>query len=255
MPATPSAQSLASFIDHTKLTFAPGEDEEQAIKDLCQEAKTHGFAAVCVRPRHVKLCTELLTGTTVQVATVIGFPQTKVQKDDEDSNPTLGSTPTTEKVAEIQQTLADGATELDVVLNVGLFKSELTDPELSQTKAELEALHQAVGSVPIKLIIETTLLTPDQIRRITQLAAKTGMTMVKTCTGMVAGPAVQGAIVPDVLGIRAALSELEKFGTEPSKVQIKASGGIKTVEKAQHLIDAGASRIGTSSGVELVSNF
>jgi deoxyribose-phosphate aldolase len=235
---------LAQAIDHTKLTFSAGEDEQRCIAQLCEEAKAYGFFSVCVRPRHVALCRKLLAGSPVKVATVIGFPQAKVQLAAERIAPSVGRVALSEKIAEALQAIQDGADELDWVIDVALLKQWVQN-HTSESRAEWEAIQRATAGVPVKVIIEIDLLSDADIEQATRWCAETGMRMVKTSTGMVEGG--QGATPEAVDLIRGVL---DKLG---SATQIKASGGIKTQAQALDFIRRGVSRLGTSSGPALVA--
>lgn len=234
---------LAQAIDHTKLTFGPGEDAEAAIETLCEEAMQYGFYAVCVRPQHVALAKRLLLGSPVKVATVIGFPAQKVKLADELNQPTVGHFSTAHKQAETAQSVADGADELDLVINVSALKQDVQAGTQS-VRQELQALAQVAADRPIKVIIETDLLSPAEIIQVTQWCAETGMGMVKTSTGMVEGG--HGATL-ETVGLIA--STLQKMGAATG---IKASGGIKNREQALAFLALGVNRLGTSSGVAIV---
>lgn len=241
-------QRLKQAVDHTKLTFAAGENETQSIEKLCQEARKHGFYAVCVRPRHIALSKELLNGSPVKVATVIGFPADKVKLDTELKNPTVGAFSTDAKVAETRQAVNDNVDELDLVIDVAQLKKDVqTGSRL--VLAELKAIYEAAGNdgkIPVKVIIESDLLTPDEIEQVTRWCHEANMGMVKTSTGMVDGG--QGATVEAVSLIRKTLDELN------SRTGIKASGGVKTREQALAFLNLGVNRIGTSSGIAIVQN-
>lgn len=230
-------------IDHTKLTFKPGEDETASIQKLCKEAVDNGFFAVCVRPRHIGLAKKEVNGSAVKVATVIGFPPDKVDRDKELTTATVGNFTTAHKLDEVKNALADGVDELDLVINVGQFKQEAKGATQPNTLAELKAVQAASNGRPVKVIIETDLLNDDEIAKATRLCNAAGVFMVKTCTGMVNGG--EGATVHKVDLIRKTLDQLG--GTQ----EIKASGGIKDLAKAQALSEVGADRFGTSSGVEI----
>lgn len=239
--------TLPGMIDHTKLTFGEGEDPEAAIDTLCQEAQEYGFSAVCVRPYHVKFsCSLLGEGSPVKVATVIGFPAGKVERDAEFMEPTVGSPSLEEKLAEIRQVLADGAQELDVVLNVGQFQQGLQQGNTEATLNELKAIVQASQGKLVKLIIETDLLHSAEIESATQLCVDAGIGMVKTCTGMVQGG--RGATPAIVRQIASVLEQRQ------AALGIKASGGIKTAVQAIHLAEAGATRLGASAGVSIAKS-
>ncbi len=242
--ASLTPQALAQAIDHTKLTFSAGEDEQRCIAQLCEEAKAYGFFSVCVRPRHVALCRKLLAGSAVKVAAVIGFPQAKVQLAAERVTPSVGQVALSDKIAEAHQTIQDGVDELDWVIDVARLKQSVQNHS-SESRAEWVAIQQAAAGIPVKVIIETDLLSDAEIEQATRWCAETGMRMVKTSTGMVEGG--QGATPEAVDLIRGVLDALG------SATQIKASGGIKTQAQALDFIRRGASRLGTSSGPILVS--
>lgn len=210
--------SIARYIDHTYLK-ADGTAEK--IKELCTEAKQYGFAAVCVNPCWVALAKRELAGTNTQVATVVGFP--------------LGATSTEAKVAETRQAVADGADEIDMVMQIGWFKSGYVD----KVWEDIAAVVAAAGSATVKVIIETALLTDDEKVLACQLAAQAGAHYVKTSTGF--GPA--GATVDDVKLMR---------NTVGASMGVKAAGGIRTLRDARAMLEAGATRIGVSAGVSIV---
>ena len=221
-------RNLAGYIDHTLLRpDATSED----IGRLCGEAKRHGFAAVCVNPCWVELCGTLLWGTDVRVCTVIGFP--------------LGANSTRIKAAEAERAIRDGARELDMVMNVGFFKKTGYPPPIKAKFLEdIAAVRQVIdgakvnrGPVILKVIIETHLLTKDEIVRASQWAEDAGAHFIKTCTGFGGG-----ATVEDVTLIRQAVRP---------ETGVKASDGIHAAEEAWALIGAGADRIGTSAGVAI----
>lgn len=255
---------LARLIDHTKLTFSPGEAESEAIATLCREAREEGFYAVCVRPRHVRMAKDVLCGSEVRVATVIGFPATKTPLAQEREAPTIGACPTEIKLAEIRQAVADGADELDVVLPVARLKAEIaanlpkpaqvrTGADLSWgqpardtqgVRSELAALRLASAGIPLKVILETDLLTAEEMAAAVVWCVETGMDMLKTSTGMLEGG--QGA-TPDL--VRTLADLLRRLN---ASLGIKASGGIRTREQAMALIEAGATRIGASGSRALL---
>ena len=234
---------LSQAIDHTKLTFAAGEDETQAIETLCAEARQFNFFAVCVRPRHIQLSKKLLAGSGVKVATVIGFPNEKIKLESEQQNQTVGNFAQDHKVAETVQAVKDGVDELDLVINVGQLKRDVQNGT-TDTLSELQAIYQAAADKPVKVIIETDLLNSSEIEQITRWCVDSKMFMVKTSTGMVDGGV--GARIEDVTLIHQTLRSLN------ANTSIKASGGIKTREQALALLDAGAERLGTSAGTSLV---
>lgn len=209
---------LAKTIDHTLLK---ADASVEAIVTLCDEAAQHGFAAVCVNPVYVDLAAHLLSGTGVKVATVIGFP--------------LGATYTEVKVQEVKEACLRKADELDMVLNISAAKA-------GQWDSVTEDIRQVVAAAegrPVKVILETGLLTDAEKRLACRAAVEAGASFVKTSTGFGTG----GATLEDVALMKACVG--------PS-VQVKASGGIRTKEQAEAFIQAGAARIGTSAGVAIV---
>lgn len=238
-------QRLARLIDHTKLMFADSENEAAAIELLCAEAKTMGFYAVCVRPQHIALAKASLVGSSVKIATVIGFPAHKIKRDAEQQHPTVGNIPTADKLAETRQAIQAGADELDLVINVWNLKQDWRDGG-HRVKDELRAIAAVAGDLPIKVIIEIDLLSDEEIAGVTAWCAETGMAMVKTSTGMVEGG--QGATLHAVQIIRDTLQRLN------APVGIKASGGIKTRMQALAFAEAGVSRLGTSSGIAIIQD-
>ena len=236
--------SIAQWIDHTKLTFSPSEDEESSIERLCQEAKEAGFYAVCVHPRHVAQAKALLAGTTIKVAAVIGFPEVKTPLNIEQNSLSIGNVPTANKIAETRQALTDGADELDIVLPVRRFKEGSRNNDLNLVRNELLALREAAPYQALKVILETDLLNPDEINQAVSLCVETGMDMVKTSTGMVEGGS--GATPEIITMLATSLQQLQ------APLGIKASGGVKTATQAQTLIQAGATRIGSSNSLALL---
>lgn len=206
------------LIDHTLLK--PDATKEE-IKKLCQEAAQYDFASVCVNPGWVSYCKEQLKGTRVNVCTVIGFP--------------LGATSTQAKVLETTAALLDGCDEFDMVINIGKLK----DGEYDYVEDEIAKLKKVVGNHVLKVIIETCLLSDEEKVKACQLAKKAGADFVKTSTGFSKG----GATVHDVSLMR------ETVGPE---MGVKASGGVKTKEELLDMVKAGANRIGTSHGIDLV---
>jgi deoxyribose-phosphate aldolase len=200
----------------------PYATKEDIIK-LCEEAKEHNFYAVCVNPYRVKLAKEQLKETDIKVASVIGFP--------------LGATPTEVKVFEAKKALEDGADELDVVINIGALKDK--DYEyVKKDIAEVVKVAHEKGAI-VKVIIETCYLTNEEKEIACKLAMEAGADFVKTSTGF----GSEGATVEDVRLMRNVVGD---------KLGVKAAGGIRTYEKAIAMIEAGANRIGTSSGVKIV---
>jgi deoxyribose-phosphate aldolase len=216
----PTDGSLAHMIDHTLLK--PDATQDQ-IAQLCYEARKHGFASVCINPANVKLCTQLLKDSDILVCTVVGFP--------------LGATSTETKVFEAQQAVRDGATDVDMVINVGALKSR--DYELVERDIASIARVCHAGNAILKVIIEAALLTDEEKVVACQLAKMAGADFVKTSTGF--GPG--GATMEDVALMRRVVGPT---------MGVKAAGGIRTYEDAQKMIAAGATRIGASASVRIV---
>lgn len=212
---------LAKYIDHTLLL--PQATKAQVSK-LCQEAMEHKFFAVCVNPCFVRQAVKELSSSKVAVATVIGFP--------------LGANLTDIKIAETQRAVAEGAEEIDMVINVGALKSG----DLDYVTEEIKSIVKAAKGMPVKVIIEADLLSDDEKVQATECCVKAGAAMVKTSTGFVKDG--KGATVADI--------ELIKKALGSAKLGIKASAGIRDYAKAKALIDAGATRLGTSAGVDIV---
>lgn len=211
--------NLTKFIDHTLLK--PEATKEQ-IETLCQEAKEHHFMSVCVNPTWVKTSAELLADSETKVCTVIGFP--------------LGATTSESKAYEAADAIEKGATEVDMVINIGALKSSLYDIVENDIKAVVTA---AKGKALVKVIIETSLLEKDEKLKACELAKKAGADFVKTSTGFSTG----GATLEDIKLMRAAVGP---------DMGVKASGGVRTHEDALDFIEAGATRIGTSNGIALL---
>ncbi|MFW9991096.1 MAG: deoxyribose-phosphate aldolase [Candidatus Odinarchaeota archaeon] len=213
--------NLAQYIDHTLLK--PDATEEQ-IRKLCEEAKQYKFASVCVNPTNVALAAKFLKESPlVKVCTVIGFP--------------LGATTPTVKAVETRDAIANGAQEIDMVINVGALKSGNDD----LVRKDIEAVVNAAkaGSALVKVILETALLSKEEIVKGSLLAKLAGADFVKTSTGFSSG----GATVEDVALMR------KTVGPE---MGVKASGGVRTQEDAEKMIKAGATRIGASASVAIV---
>jgi len=211
---------IAALIDHTLLK--PEASQEQ-IAQLCFEASKYGFATVCVNPANVKLCAQLLKGTPVKVCTVVGFP--------------LGATPPEVKAYETQQAIDDGATEVDMVINIGALKSK--DYALVERDIATVARTAHAGGALLKVIIEAALLQDDEKVIACQLAKAAGADYVKTSTGF--GPG--GATVHDVALMRGAVGPA---------IGVKAAGGIRSYEEARDMVAAGATRIGASAGIKIL---
>ncbi|MFY0545107.1 deoxyribose-phosphate aldolase [Brevibacillus sp. H7] len=210
---------LNKYIDHTLLK---PETTADMIDKLCAEAKQYDFASVCVNPVWVKRSAELLKGTDVKVCTVIGFP--------------LGANTPAVKAAETRDAIANGATEVDMVINVGALKSG----DLELVKQDIAAVVEAAGGVLVKVILETGLLTEEEKVTACKLSVEAGADYVKTSTGF--GPG--GATVEDIALMRK---------TVGPNIGVKASGGVRDRASALAMIEAGASRIGASAGIAIVS--
>jgi deoxyribose-phosphate aldolase len=216
----PTDGQLGHMIDHTLLR--PDATQDQ-IAQLCFEARKYNFASVCVNPSYVRLCAELLKGSPVVVCTVVGFP--------------LGATPTEVKAYEAQQAIRDGASEVDMVINVGAVKSR--DYELAERDIASVARACRAGNALLKVIIEAALLTDEEKVIACQLAKVAGADYVKTSTGF--GPG--GATAADVALMRRVVGPT---------IGVKAAGGIRTLADAQEMIAAGASRLGASASVKIM---
>lgn len=210
--------NLAKYIDHTVLKQTATKAD---IEQLCAEAKQYGFASVCVNPCWVLLAAKLLNGTDVKVCTVIGFP--------------LGANTTEAKVLEAKDALKNGATELDMVINIGALKSGMCD----EVYQDIKLIRDLGKDFILKVIIETCLLTDEEKKKACELAACAKADFVKTSTGFSTG----GATVEDVKLMKAAI---------PAGMEVKASGGIKDLETTKKMIEAGATRIGASAGIKIL---
>ena len=212
---------LAKYIDHTLLR----PDVTAADIDLlCDEALEYGFASVCINPTWVKRAAERLRGSSVRVCTVIGFP--------------LGANTHQIKAMEARRALRDGAREVDMVINIGALKSGMTDVVRTDIEQVVDAAHE--GGAICKVILETALLSDEEKVVASALAKQAKADFVKTSTGFGGG----GATVYDVALMR------ETVGPD---MGVKASGGVRTLEDAEDMIAAGATRIGASAGVQIVS--
>ncbi|MBI5930080.1 MAG: deoxyribose-phosphate aldolase [Chloroflexi bacterium] len=218
--AVPADQEVARLIDHTLLK--PDATPDQ-IAQLCHEARSYHFASVCVNPTHVKLCADLLKGSDVKVCTVVGFP--------------LGATPPEVKAFEAQKALGEGATEIDMVLNVGALKSGDYKLLLKDIASVVNVTHAA--NALCKVILETSLLNDEEKVAACQIAKVAEADFVKTSTGFGGG----GATAADVALMRYVVG---------SEMGVKASGGVRNYEDAKKMVAAGATRIGASAGVRIV---
>ncbi|MBO5597815.1 MAG: deoxyribose-phosphate aldolase [Oribacterium sp.] len=211
--------NIAKMIDHTMLK---ADATTETIKRYCSEAKEYGFASVCVNTCHVPLVAEELKGSDVKVCCVVGFP--------------LGAMSTAAKAFEAKTAVQDGADEVDMVINVGGMK----DRNYEMVKADIKAVVDASEGRTVKVIIETCLLTKDEIVKACELSVEAGASFVKTSTGFSTG----GALASDVALMKKTVGD---------RAKVKASGGIRTYEQAMELINAGADRIGAGNGVILLA--
>ncbi|RPF55586.1 deoxyribose-phosphate aldolase [Aquisalibacillus elongatus] len=210
---------LATMIDHTQLK---PDTQAEKINQICKEAEEYGFASVCVNPTWVTHCYEMLKDTEVRVCTVIGFP--------------LGATTSETKAYETTQAIQNGATEVDMVINIGSMK----DGRYEEVEHDISAVVEAAkDKALVKVIIETSLLTKEEKVKACELAKKADADFVKTSTGFSGG----GATVEDIRLMRL---------TVGPEMGVKASGGVRNLEDANAMIDAGATRIGASAGVDIV---
>ena len=212
-------KDLSKYIDHTLLTQNASKNQ---IEKLCQEADEHNFCSVCVNSCYVKNAKEFLTNDEVKVCSVVGFP--------------LGAMSTKAKAYEAKVAIEDGASEIDMVINVGWVKSNRYD----LVKDDIQALRTTCNNVVLKVIFETALLSEDEIKKVCEISKEIKVDFVKTSTGF----STRGASFEDVKIMKSVVGD---------DVLIKASGGIRSYEKALDMIKAGADRLGTSSGIEIVS--
>jgi len=210
---------VSGYIDHTLLKPEATRDE---IEKLCHEARTYNFASVCINPAWAKECAYALHGSPVKVCTVVGFP--------------LGATLADVKAYETRRAIFDGATEIDMVINIGALKSNDNETVLRDIRAVVEAAHDACAIV--KVIIETALLTDEEKIRACLLAKQAEADFVKTSTGFSKG----GATVADIELMRR---------TVGAEMGVKAAGGVRDLASAREMIAAGATRLGASAGVKI----
>lgn len=211
---------MNKYIDHTLLKAFATRDQ---IKQLCDEAIEHNFKAVCVNPCNVAIAKKFLEGSDVLVCTVVGFP--------------LGANTTATKVFEAKDAINNGADEIDMVINIGRFK----DKEYEYIVDEIKQLKAACGENTLKVIVETAYLSEEEITKVSELVVEANADFIKTSTGF----ADRGATLNDV--------EL-MYAVTQNKIKIKAAGGVRSTDDLEMMIKAGANRIGTSSGVALVSD-
>lgn len=210
---------LNKYIDHTNLKQ---DMSEQDLIKLVDEAKEYDFFSICINPCWVKQASELLVGSNTKVCSVIGFP--------------LGADTTNIKVLEAKEAIENGASEIDMVINV----SKLKDKDYEYVYNEIKQIKEAIGNNVLKVIIEACLLTNEEKTISCQIIMKAGANFVKTSTGMSTG----GATVEDVKLFKEVVGDT---------TLIKAAGGVRTYEDAISMIEAGANRIGTSGGVKIVN--
>ena len=211
-------QNYAAMIDHTLLK---ADATRPQIEKLCEEAKKYVFASVCVNPTWVKYSAELLAGTDVKVCTVIGFP--------------LGASTPAVKAFETKDAIANGAGEIDMVINIGALKNG----EYDVVRDDIKAVVDAANGTLVKVIIETCLLTDEEKVKACELSVEAGADFVKTSTGFSTG----GATAEDIALMRK---------TVGPDLGVKASGGVRNLEDMKNMIDNGATRIGASSGVAIM---
>lgn len=207
-----------TMIDHTALK---ADTKKEAITTLCKEAKEYEFASVCVNPTWVSYCAELLKETSVKVCTVIGFP--------------LGANTPETKAFETTNAIENGADEIDMVINIGALK----DQNYDLVARDIQAVVDAANGKCVKVIIETCLLTKEEIKKVCTIAHDAKATFVKTSTGFSTG----GATIEDVALMKKTVGDA---------LEVKASGGVRSYEDMVKVVEAGATRIGTSSGISLL---
>lgn len=210
--------NISRYIDHTVLKATTTSED---IKKLCEEAKKYNFYSVCVNGAYVELAKKNLIGSDVKIAAVVGFP--------------LGAMTKSAKVFEAKEAIENGASEIDMVINVG----KLIEGDYSYVENEIREIKEAIGNNVLKVIIETCYLTDEQKKIACELSLNAKADFVKTSTGFGTG----GATIEDVKLMKDVVKD---------KAEVKASGGIKNLETAKKYIEIGATRLGTSSGVEII---
>lgn len=211
--------NLSDYIDHTNLSkVATAED----IMKLCEEAKKYHFPTVCIPPYYVKAASEYLKGSTTEVCTVIGFPN--------------GYSTTQTKQYEAIDALHNGAKEIDMVININALKNK----DYDYVKDEIETIRDSIDGRVLKVIIETCLLTEEEIIKMTEICNETFVNFIKTSTGF----DKEGAKLDDVKLMMKHKNEV---------LEVKASGGIRTKKDAEAFIEAGATRLGTSHGIDIIN--
>ena len=206
------------MIDHTVLK---ADTPLETVKRICDEAIEYGFASVCINPCHVAYCADYLKDSDVNVCTVIGFP--------------LGANTSAVKAFETKDAIANGADEIDMVMNIGALK----DKNYDLVRDDVKAVVEAANGTLVKVILETCLLTEDEIKKACELCVEAKADYVKTSTGF----STRGATIEDVQIMKAAVL---------GKAKVKAAGGVRTHEDMVKIVEAGADRIGTSAGCSLV---
>ena len=206
------------MIDHTVLK---ADTPLETVKRICDEAIEYGFASVCINPCHVAYCADYLKDSDVNVCTVIGFP--------------LGANTSAVKAFETKDAIANGADEIDMVMNIGALK----DKNYDLVRDDVKAVVEAANGTLVKVILETCLLTEDEIKKACELCVEAKADYVKTSTGF----STRGATIEDVQIMKAAVQ---------GKAKVKAAGGVRTHEDMVKIVEAGADRIGTRAGCSLV---
>lgn len=206
------------MIDHTVLK---ADTPLETVKRICDEAMEYGFASVCINPCHVAYCADYLKDSDVNVCTVIGFP--------------LGANTSAVKAFETKDAIANGADEIDMVMNIGALK----DKNYDLVRDDVKAVVEAANGTLVKVILETCLLTEDEIKKACELCVEAKADYVKTSTGF----STRGATIEDVKIMKEAVH---------GKAKVKAAGGVRTPEDMVKIVAAGADRIGTSAGCSLV---
>lgn len=206
------------MIDHTVLK---ADTPLETVKRICDEAMEYGFASVCINPCHVAYCADYLKDSDVNVCTVIGFP--------------LGANTSAVKAFETKDAIANGADEIDMVMNIGALK----DKNYDLVRDDVKAVVEAANGILVKVILETCLLTEDEIKKACELCVEAKADYVKTSTGF----STRGATIEDVRIMKEAVH---------GKAKVKAAGGVRTPEDMVKIVAAGADRIGTSAGCSLV---
>lgn len=209
---------LNKYIDHTLLKQDATKEE---IKKLCEEAKEYNFKSVCVNPTHIKYAKENLKGSDVLVCTVIGFP--------------LGANSTKVKAFEAENSVNEGADEIDMVINIGALK----DKDYDFVKDDIKQVVSSAQGKTVKVIVETCLLTEEEKVKICEIVKESGADFIKTSTGFSTG----GATIEDIKLFKREVGDV---------IKIKASGGVRTLEDAENMIENGANRLGTSGGVNII---